>query len=186
MLNSDGLILPELVEGQRSARARFAVLLAARKAKAAAFVALIVEEDHARRSLTRQCLSFNDAGMLAFAVGNDHLQFAVFLDDVDSFYIDLGEFRPLIGLSECRDREDPEQQGHYDAVQFEIAKFFFQLAHLYLRRSRGTDLSPNPWLNTYRRLSSLRRSSQVGDWRGLPQTGQSTVRRRRFTQLVKA
>jgi len=38
----------------------------------------------------------------------------------------------------------------------------------------------------YRRLSSLRRSSNVGDWRGLPQTGQSTVHRRRFTRRAPA
>jgi hypothetical protein len=29
----------------------------------------------------------------------------------------------------------------------------------------------------YRRQSCLRKSSQVGDWRGLPQTGLSTVHR---------
>src|SRR5262245_41382693 len=134
MLNPDGLILPELVESQRSARARFAVLLTAGKAKAAAFIALLVEEDHARRALTRQSLSFNDAGVLAFAVGYDHLQLAVFFDDVDPFDIYLREFRLLIRLPESRESQNPEQQGHRDGVYFEKSNLFFQFAHICLLR----------------------------------------------------
>src|SRR5207253_4174327 len=50
ILDSDGLILQEPVESQQRARVGLAIfLIAAVKAQASAFIALIIEEKHSRR-----------------------------------------------------------------------------------------------------------------------------------------
>src|SRR5262245_32606847 len=49
----------------------------------------------------------------------------------------------------------------------------------------GEAVSPESRPHTYRRLSSLRKSPPVAYVGRPPQTGQSTVRRRRFIQCVK-
>src|SRR5262245_32596062 len=73
ILDADRLILPEPVESQQRARAGFAVLLITAETQAAALIALFIEEKYSRRPRPRESLPVNDAGVLSFAVGNDHL-----------------------------------------------------------------------------------------------------------------
>src|SRR5262245_60713509 len=73
ILDADRLILPEPVESQQRARASGAVFLIAAETQAAALIALFIEEKYSRRPRPRESLPVNDAGVLSFAVGNDHL-----------------------------------------------------------------------------------------------------------------
>src|SRR5581483_4609254 len=91
ILYADRLILPEPVEGQQRAGIGLAVFLIAIKTQAAAFIALLIEKEYAWRSSPRQGLPVNHAGVLAFAVGDDHLQFAILFDDVDALDVQLSK-----------------------------------------------------------------------------------------------
>lgn len=80
--------------------------------ESAAFVAFVVEEDQTGAAVALwQGFAVYDAGVLAFAVGDDEAEGAVFFDDVDAFYGDFSEPAAVVVMEEGL----PGQEGNYGA-----------------------------------------------------------------------
>src|SRR5436190_23887247 len=90
MLNPDRLVLTEFIEGKRK-KMSVAVTAILIKYESAGFIPAMIEEDHSRRSAVwpGDDFSLDHSWMLAFPIGDNHSELAVFFDDVDALNINL-------------------------------------------------------------------------------------------------
>src|ERR1043166_2772601 len=87
----------------------------------APFITQMIEEDYSggTRSASLDCFSINDAGMLAFLIGNDHSEFAVLFHNIDPLDINLSEL--LLAALQCKSGENKHrsQKRGNDSVSFQ-------------------------------------------------------------------